>query len=79
MGILGRDDKPDLVYFRLVQHRLCNDQMTLMNGIKRTKKQAYLHYFVSLSNKACASFNTSPMGRDTKSPRMLGMMQKVQR
>ena len=45
MWILGRNDEPDLVYLRLIQHSLRNDQMTLVNGVKRTKKQAYFHAF----------------------------------
>ena len=35
--------------------------------------------FTPPSNKAFASLSTSPMGRDTRSPRIDGMMQKVQR
>ena len=35
--------------------------------------------FTPDSNSALASLSTSPMGRETRSPRMLGMMQKLQR
>ncbi|CKU98506.1 Uncharacterised protein [Mycobacterium tuberculosis] len=35
--------------------------------------------FTPPSNRALASLSTSPTGRDTRSPRIDGMMQKVHR